>query len=423
MFRRPRVFGALAGAGVILLALLAAPAGAQPSAGAPPDRGVYTVPAGNAAARTAVAGSGVDVLGTRDGTMTVVATPAQARSLRAQGFRLGQVGDFDAMLAERSGPPRAAAAAAEFPPGDEAYHTYAEMTEALRAAQRAYPGLARLSSVGRSYEGRELYLIKISDNVDRDEAEPEVLFTCNQHAREHLTTEMCLHLVQRFTARYATDATVRQLVDSREIYVLPQVNPDGSEYDIAGGRYKGWRKNRQGSGTDPNRNWDYRWGCCGGSSGNPRSDTYRGTAPFSAPETRAVANFVNSRVVGGSQQITAHIDFHTYSELVLWPYGYTYADTAPGMNAEQARRFADIGRRMAATNGYTPQQSSDLYITDGSVNDWMWGVHGILSYTFEMYPRTSSGLSGFYPPASVIPRETARNDAAVDVLLRAAGGA
>ncbi|SFA81776.1 Zinc carboxypeptidase [Amycolatopsis marina] len=422
MLTRRVLIAVAAMAGGALLATTASPVTAQPQTETAPDRGVYTVlGADDTAERTAVAGSGVDVLGTRDGAMTVVASPAQASSLRAIGFSLDQIGDFDAMLAERSGGQPRSAAIDEFPAGDEKYHTYAEMTAELQATARDHASLARVSSVGRSYEGRELRLIKISDNVATDENEPEVLFTCNQHAREHLTTEMCLRIVQRFTDGYDTDPAIKQLVDTREILVLPSVNPDGSEYDISGGRYKGWRKNRQGQGTDPNRNWGYKWGCCGGSSGSPSSETYRGPSAFSAPETRAVSNYVNSRVVGGRQQITAHIDFHTYSELVLWPYGYTYNDTAPGMTQTEARRFQDVGRQIARSNGYTPQQSSDLYVTDGSVNDWMWAQHKILSYTFEMYPRSGGGLSGFYPPDEVIPRETARNDAAVDTLLRAAG--
>ena len=127
-------------------------------------------------------------------------------------------------------------------------------------------------------------------------------------------------------------------------------------------------------GTDLNRNWGYRWGCCGGSSGNPPSSTYRGASAFSAPETRAVRDFVNSRVVGGVQQLRAAIDFHTYWELVLWPYGYTYSNTATGMNADQYNTFATMGRAMAATNGYTPEQASDLYIADGILPDWAWGA-------------------------------------------------
>ena len=252
-----------------------------------------------------------------------------------------------------------------------------------------------------------------------------MLFSCGQHAREHLTIEMCLYLVNELTSRYATDSRIRGLVDSREIWVVTNVNPDGSEYDIATGSYRSWRKNRQpnsGSayvGTDLNRNWQYQWGCCGGSSGSTSSSTYRGPSPFSAPETRRIRDFVGSRVVGGVQQIRAGIDFHTYSELVLWPYGYTRADTAPGLNADQQATLATLGRNMAATNGYTPEQSSDLYIADGTINDWLWGVHRIFSYTFEMYPRSSSG-GGFYPPDEVIGRETSRNRAAVLQLLDAA---
>ena len=89
-------------------------------------------------------------------------------------------------------------------------------------------------------------------------------------------------------------------------------------------------------------------------------------------------DFVNSRVVGGVQQIKADIDFHTYCELVLWPYGYTTANTAPALDPTQQRRVRHAGQAMAATNGYTPQQASDLYITDGSIDDWLWGVHGHL---------------------------------------------
>ena len=157
-------------------------------------------------------------------------------------------------------------------------------------------------------------------------------------------------------------------------------------------------------GTDLNRNWSFQWGCCGGSSGTFSSETYRGAAPFSAPETQRVRDFVNSRVVGGAQQIKAHIDFHTYSELVLWPYGYTTANTTGTLTADDQAMLSTLGQQMAATNGYTPEQASDLYIADGTIDDWAWGVHRIPSYTFEMYPRTSN--PGFYPPDEVIARET-----------------
>ncbi|WP_086827815.1 M14 family metallopeptidase [Allokutzneria sp. NRRL B-24872] len=386
-----------------------APAAAQQQQQQTEDRAVYQV-RGTATVeqRTAVANTGIDVLGFDGAAMTVIGTPAEIAALRAKGFQV----DLHSQLPKIDEGP----GVRDFPSGYAGYHNLAELNTELNKTVANFPALAKLSSIGKSHEGRDLNVIKISDNVGTDENEPEVLFTCGQHAREHLTIEMCLRIVQRLTSTYASDPAVKRYVDSREIWLVPNVNPDGSEYDIASGQFRSWRKNRQGPGTDLNRNWDFKWGCCGGSSGSTGSETYRGPSPFSAPETQRVRDFVNSRVVGGKQQITAHIDWHTYSELVLWPFGYTTADTAPGLDADQARTFSTLGRQMAQTNGYTPQQSSDLYITDGGINDWMWGVHKIWSYTFEMYPKDFWG-GGFYPRDSVIQRETTRNDKAVDLLL------
>ena len=266
--------------------------------------------------------------------------------------------------------------------------------------------------------------MKVSDNPNVDEAEPEVLFTAGQHAREHLTIEMALYLLGELTSKYASDARIRNIVDTRETWIVFNLNPDGSEYDIATGAYRSWRKNRQpnaGSsavGTDLNRNWSWQWGCCGGSSGTFSSETYRGASPFSAPETQRVRDFVNSRVVGGIQQIKAGIDFHTYSELVLWPYGYTTANTAARLTLDDRNTFATLGQQMAATNSYVPEQASDLYIADGTIDDWLWAEHHIFGYTFEMYPRTSN--PGFYPPDESIPAQTSRNREAVLMLLEQA---
>ncbi|WP_166351275.1 M14 family metallopeptidase [Phytoactinopolyspora limicola] len=294
------------------------------------------------------------------------------------------------------------------------YRTYSEMVAELESIAASYPHLARKVSIGRSHQGRDIPALKISNNVHVDEDVPEILINGNLHARERLTSEMNLYLAAMLTEQYGRDPAVTRLLDSREIWIVPMANPDGVVYDMVGsGRM--WRKNRQPNrnspyiGTDLNRNWAHRWGCCGGSSNNPRSDVYRGAGPESAPEVRALANFVRSRVVNGEQQITAHIDFHTYSELVLWPMGYTYNSTGPDMSPDENAVFVTLGRAMAQTNGYRPMQSSGLYITDGSIIDWMWANQGIFSFTFEMYPRHAN----FYPPPSVIERETARNRAAV----------
>ena len=421
MLTKRRVLGAGAGVTAAVLALVT---GWQAGADQPavPDRGLYEVHgADTATSRTEVAQTGVDVLGVRDGAMEVVASPAQASSLRAQGLTVDLAGDWAAMLAQRGNGKRAAAQAADFPAGDEGFHTYDEMVAALQSASTGHADITSLSSIGSSYEGRDIPVIKISDNAATDEDEPEVLFTCNMHAREHLTTEMCLHIVDRFTSGYGTDPTVTGFVDSKEIYVIPSQNPDGAEFDIAGGEYQGWRKNRQPNsdgtvGTDINRNFSYKWGCCGGSSGSTSAEDYRGPSAASTPEVQAVQAFVDSRVIGGVQQIKGHIDFHTFSELVLWPFGHTYDTVTEGMTQAEYDHFKSIGQNMAASNGYTPDQSSGLYITDGDINDWMWGTHKVLSYCFEMYP-SGGGIDGFYPPDEDIAPQTTRNDGAVDILL------
>lgn len=363
--------------------------------------------------RDRIAATGARILERDHGQLSIAASEEQAGRLQAMGYRLAEpevhpggqvIGEF--------GP-------ADFPPGDAAYHNHAEAVAEIDRLVGAHPDLASKQVIGRTHEGRELLAIKVSDNVATDENEPEVLFTHHQHAREHLTVEMALYLLRTFTED--TDPAVRAAVADREIWLLPDLNPDGGEHDIAGGDYRYWRKNRQPNpnpdyiGTDLNRNWAHKWGCCGGSSGFMSGATYRGRAPESSPEVKAVADFVRSRVVGGRQQIRTSIDFHTYGELILWPYGYTEADTAEGLTADDAATLRKLGEDMAATNNYTPQQSSDLYVSDGGLDDWLWADQKIFNYTFEMHPYDSD--PGFYPPAEVIDRETARNKAAVLKLL------
>ncbi|GIJ75910.1 Zinc carboxypeptidase [Micromonospora phaseoli] len=415
-----RALALIVAAGLGLLTIAAPPVSAEPAPNrdeqpaAVPYRvlGPKTLADRNAVART---GAAIDY--SEHGVLHISATRAEAAAITRLGFRLEAI----AALPTDRGQAEGDVGIFGFPAADSNYHDYPEMIAAVNKVVADHPTIARKISIGTSYEGRDLVAVKISDNVATDENEPEILFNAQQHAREHLTVEMAIYLLNLFTDSYGSDSRVTSLVNNREIWIVPSVNPDGSEYDIATGSYRSWRKNRQpnsGSsyvGTDLNRNWSYNWGCCGGSSGSTSSDTYRGPSAFSAPETQALRNFVNSRVVGGVQQIKANIDFHTYSQLVLWPYGYTYNNTAPGMTTDQYNTFATIGQQMAATNGFTPQQSSDLYVTDGSSIDWMWATHGIWAYTFELYPGSASG-GGFYPPDEVIPQQTSRNREAVLIL-------
>ena len=314
--------------------------------------------------------------------------------------------------------PHAVAADPEFPPGDTGFHTYNEMAAEVAATAAAHPAIVKRFSIGTSYQGRQLWAVKVSDNVGVDEREPEVVFDGLHHADEHMSLEMTLAILRWLVTGYGTDPTITRLVDTREIWIVFALNPDGATYDIGGRTYHYWRKNRQptpGSssiGTDLNRNYDYRWGCCGGSSSSPSSSRYRGPKAFSAPETRAFRDFIASRVVDGRQQITASISFHTTGRLVMWPYGYTLTDVPSDMAAKDHKAFVAMGTAMAKSNGYTPEQASDLYISSGTSRDWLYGRYRIFAFTIEMSPDSPA-----YPHDEAIPTETGRNRGAVLYLL------
>ena len=304
------------------------------------------------------------------------------------------------------------AAASEFPAGRTGYHSYTELTADVAAVAAAHPSIVRRFSIGKSYQGRDIWAVKISDNVAIDEPEPEVLFDGGHHADEHMGVEMTLRIMHWLVDGYGSDARITRAVDDHEIWIVFNMNPDGSEYDISGGTFHHWRKNRQptsGSpyiGTDLNRNYGYHWGGGGRTSTNPQAITYRGTGPFSTPEDRAMRDFLASRVVGGRQQIRTAITFHESGRLVMWPYGYTMTDVPGDMTAQDHAALALIGRTMAKTNGYKPEQASDLYISSGTSRDYLYGVYRVFSYTFEM-----SVVD--YPDDSMIAPETDRNKEAV----------
>ncbi len=308
----------------------------------------------------------------------------------------------------------AMAADPQFPPGNSGFHTYLEMAAEVKNTADAHPTIVKRFSIGKSHGGRDIWAVKVSDNVTVDEGEPEVLFDGLHHADEHMSQEMTLTILKWLTTGYGSDTTITDLVNRREIWIVFGLNPDGATYDIAGRVYHNWRKNRQptpGSsaiGTDLNRNYDYRWGCCGGSSSNPTSSRFRGPSRFSAPETRAFRDFVISRVVDGRQQIRTAISFHTSGRLVLFPYGYTYVDLPADMSQRDHKTFVAMAKVMAASNGYKPEQASDLYISSGTSRDWLYGRYRIFSFTFEMSPAGPP-----YAPDEAIAGETSRNREAI----------
>jgi len=273
-----------------------------------------------------------------------------------------------------------------------AYHTYEEAYAEMDSVADANPTICKVVSLGQSIEGRQLWAMKISDNVETSEAEPSVLYVGNHHARELITVEIPLFIMYHLVNSYGTDPRVTGLVDNREIWIVPMMNPDGREY--VQNYNSNWRKNRRNNGdgtygVDLNRNYGYMWGYDNeGSSPDPGDDTYRGTAPFSEPETQVIRDFCED------YGIWTCISYHSYGNLILYPWGYT-TDLCPDDDL-----FEALADSMASYNNYTyGPGGSAIYITNGDSDDWMYGEQTtkskMFSYTFEVG-------GSFAPPVSSI---------------------
>ncbi|MBF0364990.1 MAG: zinc carboxypeptidase [Oligoflexia bacterium] len=292
----------------------------------------------------------------------------------------------------------------EFPSNDTAYHTYKETITELNQYQQKYPQISEIFSIGKSLEGKDLLGIHITAHANKvalkqnpDLFIPGIVIVALHHSREHLTTELALKYVDHLLSNYGKDATITSLINTRNIYIIPMLNPDGGMYDIKNRSYQYWRKNRRpnsnGSfGVDLNRNYGYQWGT-GGSSNSPNSDVYMGPTPFSEPETIAFKDFITA-----TPNIRILLTLHTYSELILYPWGHKYS----GVGGKDEEVFAKMGQTIAAWNNYTPQRSSDLYIASGDTCDWAYGERGIFCFTFELSPKSGWFGGGFYPGTKAI---------------------
>lgn len=285
----------------------------------------------------------------------------------------------------------------DFPAKDEQFHNYKEQTEILQGIAQKYPEIATLESIGKTAEQREIWVLRLSKAKPSADL-PATLLMGGHHAREHVSVEVPLFLAKYLVENYEKkNPRIISMLDSQEVFIIPQLNIDGSEYDIEGGKYKSWRKNRSRNangtfGTDLNRNYGFGWGDVGASS-NPASDTYHGPNPFSEPESQAVKNFIEKHL-----NISVLVSYHTFSELILWPWGHVDEELP---NKKDLAVFKTMGNAMAKMTGYTPMKSGDLYLASGDTCDWAYGVHGIFAFTFELDPK-SMWEGGFYPGQSVL---------------------
>lgn len=362
----------------------------QHSAGEVDNRRFVQIEAKTKEQRSAIADLGISIEAVRSDSIWGFASPEALKEAKAKGHRI--LGDFELSVA-RGGHETMFGG---FPSKDASYHDYAEMTQALKSLHEKHKDITSLSSIGKTIEGRDIWALHINASQEAlksgQSGKPGAIFMGNHHAREHLSAEVPLMLARYLLENRKSSSRIASLVENRDIWIIPMVNPDGVEFDISTGSYKWWRKNRRNNGdgtfgVDLNRNYGYLWGT-GGSSKDTNSDTYMGTEPFSEPETQAIRDFVESHL-----NAKVLLTFHTFSELVLYPWGHTYDSI---VNARDRQAFETMANTMAGWNGYKPQQSSDLYITSGDTTDWAYGEHNIFAFTFELSPSSLWG-GGFYP--------------------------
>lgn len=329
------------------------------------------------------------------------------------------------------------------------YHSYDQTVSEFKALAAAHPELAHYSKLGSSFEGRDIFALKISKDASIDDAsKPDVLITGCHHAREWISVESPVYIANQLVNGYATDDSIRHLVDHLQIWVVPIMNPDGLTYtqnspNGAMDAVRLWRKNRRpisvGScasavGVDLNRNYSYEWrlqndspctdycssnrSCINddiGASDDPKSEIYRGPQPESEPEVKAIKSLVDDP----NRHFRAQLDYHNYSQLILYPWGF-----AP-FGTDDSRTLSQLAQRMSEDVfsvdrvRYFPEQAVDLYALTGSSIDYAYGVNHVPApFVIEMRPYCCD----FTVPESEIPAVNHENWAAARSLLNWAAG-
>jgi len=276
------------------------------------------------------------------------------------------------------------------------WRTYDEIKAAIDSLHNDYPEyVSEPESIGCGHNGNAIWIIKISDNVDIDEDEPEVLIGLGIHCREVISMEIIVQFAQWLMQNYGTDDRATHIVDHREVWFIPLMNPDGYRYNelTSPGGGGMWRKNRRNNGdgtwgVDLNRNFSYMWGIDDiGSSPDPVEETYRGPSAASEPETQAINEFVNSR------EFRSSLSFHSYSNLYLSPWGYTYT------LCEDNDWFLRIDYRYARNNGYVYGPGAEtIYPTNGDTDDWFYGDTTEHSKILAVTPEVGSWADGGFWP-------------------------
>ncbi len=278
------------------------------------------------------------------------------------------------------------------------FHTYAELLDDLDAMRALFPGLISQKeaiSTNLSIEGRPVYWVRISNNPEVTQDKPRVLYTALTHAREPASMQQMLFQMWYLLENYDSDPEIQYLVDNVEMYFVPAVNPDGyifceTTHPNGGSMHrKNKRINSDGSiGVDLNRNFGYMWGHNNsGSSPNPPAQTYRGTGPFSEPETAMQKEFAEA------YNFTLALNNHTYSDLLIYPWGYNDQLTPDG------DIFIEYAKFMTRENNYVYGTCYETlnYFANGVSDDWFYGEQTTKDKTFAFTPEAGKPSDGFWP--------------------------
>jgi len=293
-------------------------------------------------------------------------------------------------------------------PGYPCYRTVEETYQTAEEIVAAHPDLAQLIDIGDSWEksqvggnpGYDMRVLKLTNSqmagtpTGPGQGKPVMFVTSAIHAREYTTAELMTRFAEYLIENYGTDADATWLLDEHEIHLLLHTNPDGRKQAETG---KSWRKNTNENycgatsdsrGADLNRNFSFQWGCCNGSSTDPCDETFRGASAASEPEAQAVESYAASIFPDQREDdpndpapdtaTGIYMDIHSYSELVLWPWGWDVGDDPPNAVAMQT-----LGRKLAYFNGYSPDHNI-WYAVDGDTIDSLYGKLGVASYVFEL---------------------------------------
>ncbi|WP_421106800.1 M14 family zinc carboxypeptidase [Streptomyces sp. NEAU-S77] len=313
------------------------------------------------------------------GPVELYLTRTQAAALRGQGVAL-----TEKKLSQRTlGRVKAA--------GDGVFRPYSGdggLRQEIVETGQTHPGLTKVISIGKTTQGKDILALKLTKGAakSRDGSKPSVLYMSNQHAREWITPEMTRRLMHYYLDNYGKDDRVTRIVDRTELWFVLSANPDGYDYTHQSPANRQWRKTLRdnngdgkiapGDGVDPNRNFPYKWGYDNeGSSADPAGETYRGPAPGSEPETKALDRF--EKRIG----FAYGINYHSAAELLLYGVGWQVATPTPDDVLYKALAGTP---EHSAIPGYHPQVSSELYTTNGEADGHAANVNGMMMFTPEM---------------------------------------